>query len=225
MFTRIDASLVLRRIERETDFSSFTVNTIKSTLGSTFLTYAMDNTLWTIGGPLTGTRFYVTGGNTLDFEGKGFESTSLIFDARKYFKITNRILLAERFITRNSWGGDLQLFYLGGPWDLRGYDFRRFVGRSTYLLNSELRFPLVDRLNLYLPFGTIEFPMLRGSLFFDLGKTDRYILDTDWLGSFGAGVELNLGFAPVIRLNFTRTTDFSIISDNTEVELFIGLNY
>jgi hypothetical protein len=225
MFSRIDASLVVRRIERETDFAIFSMNTIKSTLGSTFLTYATDNTLWTIGGPLTGTRFYITGGNTFDFEGKGFESTSLIFDVRKYLKITNRVLLAERFVTRNSWGGDLQLFYLGGPWDFRGYDFRRFVGRSTYLLNSELRFPLVDRLNLYLPFGTIEFPMLRGSLFFDLGKTDRYILNTDWLGSFGAGVELNLGFAPVIRLNFTRTTDFSIISDNTEVELFIGLNY
>jgi hypothetical protein len=225
MFSRLDGSLVLRRIERETEFASVSLDLTKSTLGSTFLTYATDNTLWTIGGPLTGTRYYITGGNTIDFEGKGFESTSLIIDTRKYFKITNRILLAERFLTRNSWGGDLQLFYLGGPWDFRGYDFRQFVGRSTYLLNSELRFPLVDRLNLYLPFGTIEFPMLRGSLFFDVGKTDRYILDTEWLGSFGAGAELNLGFAPVIRLNFTRTTDFSIISDNTEVELFIGLNY
>ncbi|MFH1755776.1 MAG: hypothetical protein ABIA59_08755, partial [Candidatus Latescibacterota bacterium] len=201
MFSRLDGSLVLRKIERETEFASISLDLTKSTLGSTFLTYAADNTLWTIGGPLTGTRYYVTAGNTIDFESKGFESTSLIFDARKYFKITSRVLLAERFVTRNSWGGDLQLFYLGGPWDFRGYDFRKFVGRSTYLLNSELRFPLVDRLNLYLPFGTIEFPMLRGSVFFDVGKTSRYILNTDWLGSFGAGVELNLGFAPVIRLN------------------------
>ncbi len=225
MFSRVDGSVVLRRVERESDFGSLSFLPKQSTLGTTFLTYATDNTLWTVGGPLTGTRYYVTVGNTVDFEGKGFESTSLLLDVRKYFKITDRVLLAERFINRNSWGGDLQLFYLGGPWDFRGYDFRRFVGRSTFLLNSEFRFPLVDRLSLRLPFGTIELPMLRGSAFFDVGKVSRYILNTDWLGSFGAGVELNLGFAPVIRLNFTRTTDFSIISDNTEVELFIGLNY
>ena len=76
-----------------------------------------------------------------------------------------------------------------------------------------------------LPFGTIELPMFRGALFFDTGKATRFIADTDWLGSFGAGVELNLGYAPVIRVNFTRTTDFSTISDDTELELFIGYNY
>jgi len=66
---------------------------------------------------------------------------------------------------------------------------------------------------------------MRGALFFDMGKTSRYIADTDWLGSMGAGVELNLGYAPVIRVNFTRATDFSTISRETGVELFIGYNY
>ncbi|NIM19777.1 MAG: hypothetical protein GTO51_05980 [Candidatus Latescibacteria bacterium] len=224
-FSRVDGSLVLRRVERESDFGTFEFGTKRSTLATTFFTYATDNTLWTIGGPLTGTRYYATVGHTIDFEGKGFASTTFLWDVRKYFKITRRIVLAERFVNRNSWGSDLQLFYLGGPWDFRGYDFRRFVGRSTYLFNSELRFPLVDRLSLRLPFGLIETPMIRGSIFFDVGKVSRYVLDTDWLGSFGAGVELNLGFAPVIRLNFTRTTDFSTISKDTDVEFFIGLNY
>jgi outer membrane protein assembly factor BamA len=146
-------------------------------------------------------------------------------DVRKYLKIHRRVVLAGRFINRNSWGGDLQLYYLGGPWDLRGYDFRQFVGRSVYLFNTELRFPLIDRLNLRLPFGAIEFPMIRGSLFFDAGKTARYVLDTDWLGSIGIGTELNLGYAPVIRVNFTRATNFSRISNDTQVEFFIGLNY
>ena len=57
------------------------------------------------------------------------------------------------------------------------------------------------------------------------GKVSRFIADTDWLGTVGIGTELNLGFAPVIRVNFTRETDFSSISSDTDFELFIGLNY
>ena len=224
-FTRLDGSIVARRVERENDFDGFEFGSIHSILASSYLTFATDHTLWTIGGPLTGYRYYVTVGNTQDFQNKGLENSSLMVDVRKYLKIHRRVLLAGRFINRNSWGGDLQLYYLGGPWDFRGWDFRRFVGRTVYLFNTELRFPLIDRLNLGLPFGAIEFPMIRGALFFDAGKTSRYVLDTDWLGSMGIGAELNLGYAPVIRVNFTRTTDFSSIDSDTQVEFFIGLNY
>ena len=108
---------------------------------------------------------------------------------------------------------------------MRGYDFREFFGRTTFLMNNEIRFPLIDRFALSLPFGTLETPLMRGALFFDVGKTSRYIADTEWLGSMGAGVELNLGYAPVIRVNFTRVTDFSTLSDKTGLELFIGYNY
>ena len=66
---------------------------------------------------------------------------------------------------------------------------------------------------------------MRGSLLFDAGRVNRYIYDTEWLGSVGAGVEFNLGYAPVIRVNFTRITDFRTISPDTHMELFIGFNY
>ncbi|UCG50607.1 MAG: PD40 domain-containing protein [Candidatus Latescibacterota bacterium] len=222
-FSRVDGALVLRLIERRNGFEELGAE--RSFVGTTFLSHVVDKTLWTIGGPLKGWRYYVTVGHTVDFRDRGFESTVLHFDVRKYFKITDRIVLAERFLTRNSYGTDTEIFYLGGPWDFRGYDFREFFGRTTYLINNELRFPLIDRFALGLPFGTIETPRMRGALFFDLGKTSRFIADTEWLGSFGGGVELNLGYAPVIRVNFTRATDFSTISDNTELELFIGYNY
>ncbi|MDH3217821.1 MAG: hypothetical protein OEN01_16360, partial [Candidatus Krumholzibacteria bacterium] len=222
-FSRVDGSLVLRFIEREADFVALAQR--KSFIGSTFLTYAMDNTLLTIGGPLKGWRYYATVGHTFDFRDRGFDNTTLQFDVRKYFKITRRIVLAERFITRHSLGGDFQIFYLGGPWDLRGYKFREFFGRSTYLINNEIRFPLIDRFALGLPFGTVETPLMRGSLFLDMGRANRFLGDTDWLGSMGAGVELNLGYAPLIRVNFTRSTDFSTISSETDWEFFIGYNY
>jgi outer membrane protein assembly factor BamA len=222
-FTRVDASLVGRYIERETQYEQIGLK--KSWVATTYISHVVDKTLWTIGGPLKGWRYYLTAGHTADFQGRGFENTTLHFEIRKYFKVTRRVVLAHRFLTRNTFGSDFELFYLGGPWDLRGYDFREFVGRTTYLINNELRFPLIDRFALGLPFGTIETPRFRGSLFFDMGKTSRWIIDTDWLGSFGAGVELNLGYAPVIRVNFTRATDFSTISNSTNFELFIGYNY
>jgi hypothetical protein len=224
-FSRVEGSLVVRGFERESDFAELTDGNAKSVIASSFVSYVADNTLWTIGGPLTGMRYYVTAGHTVDLQGRGFESSTLHLDVRKYVRLTDRILLAGRFINRNSWGGDFQLFYLGGPWDLRGYDFRQFVGKSTYLINTEMRFPLIDRFALSFPFGTIEMPMIRGSLLFDAGKVSRFITATDWLGSFGVGVELNLGYAPVIRVNFTRATDFDTISSDTKVGLFIGYNY
>jgi Tol biopolymer transport system component len=222
-FSRLDGSLVFRFVEREADFGLLAQQ--KSFIASAFLTYAVDNTLWTLGGPLKGWRYYATVGHTFDFRDRGFDNTTVQLDLRKYFKITRRIVLAERLITRHSYGGDFQIFYLGGPWDLRGYNFRQFFGRSTYLINSELRFPLIDRFAVALPFGTLETPLMRGSLFFDAGRANRYIIDTQWLGTVGAGVELNLGYAPLIRVNFTRATDFRIISTKTDWELFIGFNY
>lgn len=224
-FQRLESSVVLRHLERESGYWGIGLDTKSSILGSTFLTFVSDNTLWTIGGPIVGTRFYVTGGQTVDFLGRGFANTSLHVDFRQYIKLTNRTLFAGRFLTRNSWGSDEHLLYLGGPWDLRGYEFREFFGHSIYLFNNELRFPLLDGFVLRFPFGTVELPMFRGAILFDVGRATRFIADTGWLGSFGAGVELNLGYAPVIRVNFTRATDFSSITDDTKFGLFIGYNY
>jgi outer membrane protein assembly factor BamA len=70
--------------------------------------------------------------------------------------------------------------------------------------------------------------MFRAALFFDAGRTSRNqfsIFDTNWLGTLGTGIELNLGFAPVIRVNFTWPTDFDTISGDAGFELFIGYNY
>ncbi len=226
-FQRIESSLILREIRR-TDFLAFNEAEDQSFTGSLFFSYVRDNTVWTIGGPLTGWRYYVTGGRTHDFQGRGFDNTLLQVDVRKYFKVTPRIAIALRYLTRNAWGGDKQVFYLGGPWTLRGYPYNEFFGRTIQLVNTEIRFPLLDGLRIGLPFGPIEFPMFRGALFFDAGMTDRNefeLLDTEWLGSLGVGMELNLGYAPVMRVNFTWATDFDTISNDTGFELFIGYNY
>ncbi len=227
-FERVEASLILRQI-RISDLEAFLAGSEKQSFtGSIFGSYVRDTSLWTIGGPLTGWRYYVTAGQTVDFQDRGFDNTLLQVDVRKYFKLSTRVAFALRYITRNAWGGDEQVFYLGGPWTLRGYPYNEFFGRTVQLVNTELRFPLLDGLRIVLPFGPIEFPMFRGALFFDAGTTDRNqfeILDTKWLGALGTGIELNLGYAPVLRVNFTWATDFDTISNDTGFELFIGYNY
>jgi hypothetical protein len=88
-----------------------------------------DNTLWTFGGPLLGWRFYVTGGPTVDFLDRGFDSTILQFDVRHYIKLGSRAAIALRYVTRNAWGGDDLLFYMGGL----------DVARHPYKSSSDVR--------------------------------------------------------------------------------------
>ena len=157
---------------------------------------------------MNGHRFNISFGNSIDLMGNGYESTTLMIDYRQYFNITRRIIFAQRFVSRNAWGSDLQLFYLGGSWDVRGYRFRQYSGKRIFFSNTEIRFPLIDMLLVKLPFGIIDFPLFRGSLFLDVGKVSGFIYDPGLLGSFGVGIEMNLGVLPVMRVNFCRLTDF-----------------
>jgi hypothetical protein len=223
-FSRVEFSTVFKGMERDdTAFLDFERG--RGWLLSNFISYTFDNIAWYIGGPLNGRRINVAVGKTSDLTGDRYGSTSAHIDARNYVGLTERIIFAQRFVSRNAWGSDLQLFYLGGAWDLRGYEFRQFAGKRTLLINNELRFPLIDRFVLGLPFGTIEFPLFRGSLFFDAGRVSGFLYDTDWLGSVGTGVEMNLGYIPVIRVNFSRLTDFKDISSDIHVDFFLGFNF
>jgi len=224
-FTRVDLSTVVKGMERDDDITFLGLEEGRSWVFSNYLSFTFDNIVWYIGGPSTGSRLNVSLGNTLDLEGSRYESTTLQVDARHYIGITDRILFAQRLVSRNAWGGDLQLFYLGGSWDLRGYRFREFAGKRTLLLNNELRFPLIDALLVKLPMGLIDFPLFRGSLFLDVGKVDGFIYDSDWLGSIGAGIEMNLGYLPVARVNFSRLTDFKTIDNDIQVDFFLGFNF
>jgi hypothetical protein len=224
-FNRIELTTVLKNMERDDDITFLGLEEGKSWLLSNFISFTNDNIVWYVGGPLNGHRLNVALGNTLDLKGSRYESTTLHVDVRNYLTISDRVVFAQRFVSRNAWGSDLQLFYLGGSWDLHGYEFRQFAGKRTLLLNSELRFPLIDRFVLKFPVGMIEFPLFRGSLFLDAGRVSGFIYDSGWLGSFGTGVEMNLGYLPVVRVNFSRITDFKTIDSDIHVDFFLGFNF
>ena len=224
-FTRVDLSTAVKWMEREDEIAFSGYDEGRSFLVSNFLSFTHDNIVWYVGGPLTGRRFYAALGRTTNPKGSRYESTTLHLDVRNYVNVTRRIVFAQRFVSRNAWGSDLQLFYVGGSWDLRGYDFREFAGKRILLLNNELRFPLLDRLLVGFPFGYIDFPLFRGSIFVDAAKIEGYIDDTDWIGSVGTGVEMNLGYLPVVRLNFSRRTDFKSLESDVHVDFFLGFNF
>ena len=224
-FMRIYLSTVLKGMERNDDIAFYGTSEGRSWLISNYFSFTHDNIVWYIGGPISGLRLNVALGLTNNPRGSSYESTTLHVDVRNYLNISRRIVFAQRLVSRNSWGSDLQLFYLGGSWDLRGYNFRQFSGKRTILINNELRFPLIDRLLMGFPFGYIDFPMFRGSLFIDAARVDGYIDDTGWIGSIGTGVEMNLGYLPVIRLNFSRRTDFETIDSDVNVDFFLGFNF
>jgi len=224
-FMRIDFQTIIKKMSRDDDITALGVFQGETNMITNFISLTRDNIIWGIGGPVTGHRANLSIGKSWDLDGSRYELTTAIFDLRYYINIGSRVVLAQRFLTRNSWGNDIQLFYLGGSWDLRGYNYREFAGKKMMLYNAEFRFPLLDRLLLNFPVGHIDFPRFRGALFLDAGTVSGFIYDPGWIGSVGVGVEMNLGYLPVMRINFSRLTDFNRIGSDTKVDFFLGYNF
>ena len=224
-FMRVDFQTIFKKMSRDDDITSLGVFMGETNMITNFLSLTRDNIIWGTGGPVTGYRANLALGKSWDIDGSRYELTTAHLDVRYYLNFGPRVVLAQRFVSRNAWGSDVQLFYLGGSWDLRGYGYREFAGKKMLLYNAELRFPMLDRLLVNFPVGHIDFPMFRGALFVDAGTVSGFIYDPGWLGSLGAGVEMNLGYLPVMRINFSRRTDFKTIDPRTRIDVFIGFNF
>ena len=229
-FRRLDASFVMRRSERENYFES----NRHYNLFTIYFSYVKDNTLWSSDGPLVGNRYNFSIGQTYDFR-NGYNSNNyltLSADWRWYHRLTRRSCYALRMVTQASRGDEAEIFYLGGSLSLRGYDYSDFWGNNLWLINQELRFPLLDHIVLRFPFTALEFYSIRGALFADLGDT---WYDNNWeinenklftKGSFGAGIRLNLGYAMILRWDFSRRFNFEDgLQSGIKSQFFIGLSY
>jgi hypothetical protein len=92
-------------------------------------------------------------------------TASASLDFRWYKSLTRRTEVAFRFFGGASWGQIPDVYYFGGLDDMRGFNFRQFVGDRAFYTNLELRFPLVEVLAL--PFIAIQ--GIRGRVFLDTG--------------------------------------------------------
>ena len=145
-------------------------------------------------------------------------------DVRHYLRLGRFSAFANRLFAYSSSGKEPQRIYFGGSWSFRGYGRRAFYNRNVLFASNELRFPLIDRLLIGFPFGSLGFTGIRGALFFDVGSAWDDDFD-QFYGSFGAGFRVSLGYLVVLRFDFSRTTDFKTVSSKTDFDFFFGWNF
>jgi hypothetical protein len=235
-FSRIEGTVVVEHSDR-VDFT-LPVDQPRRVgwIASHYLSYVHDNSLWIPSGPIDGTRFSLTAGISSDFTNSRFDSYLLSGDWRRYFRLGRHSAYAVRTLGFYSGGDRPRRINIGGTLGLRGYpQFGYILGSHAFMLNQELRFPLLSHLTLGTPFGDIDFPEIQGGLFADAGKatfpsgTERALL-----GSYGLSFRLAIAPLAVLRLDVGRRfTDgnYAGYSLNGEqkrpgfVSFFFGYNY
>ncbi|MEO8201216.1 MAG: hypothetical protein ABI679_11890 [Gemmatimonadota bacterium] len=205
-------------------------------IATNYLSYIQDNSLWVPSGPIDGGRFRLTGGLSSDFSNGRFDSYLLNLDVRRYLRLGSRSAFAVRV---NGWysGGDRpRRVNIGGTLGLRGYpQYGAIVGSRAFLVNQEIRFPLLNYLTFGTPVGAVTFPELQGAFFFDLGKAwFRDPSDRALLGSYGAGLRWALAPFLVLRMDAGRRfTDGNFTSypldlgqrKRSFISFYFGYNY
>ncbi len=175
----------------------------RALLLSNSLTYVWDTSLWGPSGPLDGDRLRVTLAYTNDIQFYNVGYYTLIADYRHYQRLTRRSAWATRAHLWYNEGVEARRFFMGGSWDLRGWPRWSIRGQKIWLASQELRFPLVDRLLLQLPIGTLGLGSIRGAIYTDVGSAwDTRYRDTK--GSVGFGFRWNLGGVLVLRYDIGK---------------------
>ena len=207
-FSRVEARLQLEYSDR-TDFgfaasSGEAFPSRHGFLTSNFLSFVHDNSLWVETGPIDGGRECFTGGITTDLANARFDSWILSADVRRYLRTGLNTAIALRGFVYLTGGERPQSLTLGGSYGLRGYPRYTYVsGTDALMVNAEWRFPLTDYLSFGFPFGEWRFPGIQGALFADIGRAwTPSTTQRGWLGAYGLGMRMNLGFPLVLRLDF-----------------------
>jgi len=136
-----------------------------------------DTTRYQSFGPFQGKRFNLrawyaphlsgddpTGGNILEYR----------LDFRAYKQLTRRSLLAIRVSSIYNAGDRENQYAFGGINQLRGFDYRDFVGSQIAFANFEFRYPLIDILSL----PVLNVFQIRGLVFLDVGAA--WFGDDSW---------------------------------------------
>jgi WD40 repeat protein len=235
-FSRVEGTVVVEHSDR-VDFT-LAVDQPRRVgwIASHYLSFVQDNSLWIPSGPIDGQRLSFTAGISSDFTNSRFDSYLLSGDWRRYFRLGQHSTYAVRAFGFYSGGDRPRRINIGGTLAMRGYpEFGYIVGTRAYMLNQELRVPLLTHLTLGTPFGDVTLPEIQGGLFADIGKA---LLHSDsnraLLGSYGISFRLALGPLAVLRLDVGRRfTDrryegYSLSADQKTpgfVHFFFGYNY
>lgn len=179
------------------------------------LSFIFDNAKWGDTGPHNGLRARITGYTTIFSD---FDIKAAILDYRRYLRLSPRANFATRLVLAGNFGKDEELWSIGGPGSIRGFDYYTFTGADLGFLNLEYRFPFIDRLRLAFPLP-IEIKNIRGVLFADFASvySDSFqvfepadnVLSyrfKDVKMGLGFGLRFNLLFA-IFKLDFARANN------------------
>jgi Tol biopolymer transport system component len=222
-FDRIEGTTSMTNSSKEAIYSTNQHNVL---LLSNSLSFVHDDALYYWTGPIDGNRYNITLAYTSDLRYSAINYYSVLFDYRRYIRLGLRSCIATRFHIYYNDGQEARRFFAGGSWDLRGWPLWSIRGTKSWLTSCELRFPLLDRIALAFPFGTMDFGILRGALFVDAGNS----WDTKYMmtyGSIGAGLRLSLFGAFVLRYDFGKRIEqnFSLLQSGVFNQFFFGWDF
>jgi hypothetical protein len=128
------------------------------------VSFVQETTVFREYGPLSGSTM------RLSYEGAPRVGNSLSRqtfdgDARYYMRIGANGVFATRLYGFRSFGSAPGYTFFGGNSEMRGYDYREFLGHKGFYANSELRFPLIHAMAT--PIGILG--GIRGVFFFNVG--------------------------------------------------------
>ena len=201
-FRRIESSITVSNSDKDI----FVELPRKALLMSTSFSFIGDNSLWGPSGPLDGGRMKLTLAYTTDVQHSNVSYYTLLADYRHYWRLSTRSALASRVHVWYNEGREARRFFMGGSWDLRGWQRWSIRGQKLWLTSHELRFPFIDQLGIRFPFGGLTFGAIRGALFTDIGGAwDHQYIDTK--GSVGGGIRLNFAGAIVLRYDIGKRVE------------------
>jgi len=128
------------------------------------VSFIQETTVFREYGPLSGSTM------RLSYEaapkiGNSLSRQTVDADARYYARIGGSGVLALRAYGFRSWGNAPGYTYFGGNAEMRGYEYRQFLGHRGFYGNAELRFPLIHAMAT--PIGILG--GIRGVFFFNHG--------------------------------------------------------
>jgi len=198
----------------------------KALLVSNTISYVMDNSLWGPTGPLDGTRARLLLGYTGDVKYSNVNYFTVIADYRHYFRLGFRTALAFRGALFFNEGKEARRYFMGGSWDLRGWNRFSIRGEKMWISSVEFRFPLIDEFRIKFPFLGLSLFGIRGAAYFDAGSAwDNHYTKT--LGSIGAGLRFNLFGVIALRYDIGKKIEdnFSHLQPKLFYQFFFGWDF
>ncbi len=209
------------------------------------VSYVHDATMWDITGPIDGVRYELILTKSFYLYPQSLNYEKAVFDFRSYFMILPNLIQGYSFAVRGVAGKVFDTdkenspFYLGGFNSIRGYDLWSFEGDNMFLLNFELRVPIIYDWTIGFPLP-LKMPTIWGVFFWDFGSVwnDNYnpvfyetrnslFYFNDLKSGLGFGLRIVLLPGIKLMVNFASPFDGESILplDQWQTFWFIGIDF